>query len=232
MTEIAGYQPADAERLSEGDDGAIHEAEAEITKQLMLGMQVGASYAEIMARVAAIKEKYAEKKAPLIADALKGELDGEQLPGRPANVCYVKLVPLTPEEAKSWQVKRSTPRERTSIATFDGHSWIWPFRPTTAAELAEEFRGFEDSDVGKWWFQVTGADLVNYPSKVGTYPGEGTTDFLRYANGWSSIAPNDTMFWTDHNKADTWAQAASPSVTMASAIRAAAASESIEVVTW
>ena len=49
--------------------------------------------------------------------------------------------------------------------------------PTTAAELAEEFRGFEDTDIGKWWFQVTGADLVCYPSKVGTYPGEGTTDF-------------------------------------------------------
>ncbi len=95
----------------------------------------------------------------------------------PANVCYVKLVPLTDAEVQARQSRPVSPAERTSIATFDGHSWIWPFRPTTAEELAEEFRGFEDTDIGKWWFQVTGADLVCYPSKVGTYPGEGTTDF-------------------------------------------------------
>jgi hypothetical protein len=99
------------------------------------------------------------------------------LPNLPATVCYVKMVPLTPAETKSWQARRTAPRQRSSIATFDGHSWIWPYHPRTAAELQEEFRGFEDSDIGKWWFEVTGADLVCYPSKVGTYPGEGTTDF-------------------------------------------------------
>ncbi|MBM3861264.1 MAG: hypothetical protein FJ395_16680 [Verrucomicrobia bacterium] len=105
---------------------------------------------------------------------LKGQsVEIAPLPGLPATICYVKLVPLTEDEAR----RRTSTRSRTSIATFDGHSWIWPFRPTTAAELAEEFRGFEDTDIGKWWFQVTGADLVCYPSKVGTYPGEGTTDF-------------------------------------------------------
>ena len=39
--------------------------------------------------------------------------------------------------------KPAKPATRTSIATFDGHSWIWPFAPTTAEELAEEFRGYE-----------------------------------------------------------------------------------------
>ncbi len=96
------------------------------------------------------------------------------MPGLPANVCYVKVVPLTEAEVKKSQ---AASKHRTSIATFDGHSWIWPFKPTTAEELAEEFRGYESTDVGKWWFQVTGADLVCYPSKVGTYPGEGTVDF-------------------------------------------------------
>jgi hypothetical protein len=96
------------------------------------------------------------------------------LPGLAATVCYVKLVPLTDAET---QPRPGTPATRTSIATFDGHSWIYPYKPATAAELAEEFRGFEESDVGQWWFQVTGADLVCYPSKVGTYPGKGTTDF-------------------------------------------------------
>ncbi|MFZ2278809.1 MAG: hypothetical protein WAW39_13460 [Prosthecobacter sp.] len=96
------------------------------------------------------------------------------MPGLPATVCYVKVVPLTDAEVKASQAQS---QQRTSIATFDGHSWIWPFKPTTAEELAEEFRGFEKTDIGKWWFQVTGADLVCYPSKVGTYAGEGTVDF-------------------------------------------------------
>ncbi|MBI5684571.1 MAG: hypothetical protein HZC54_05795 [Verrucomicrobia bacterium] len=109
---------------------------------------------------------------------LKGQsVEIAPLPGLPATVCYVKLVPLTAEEARNWTASRTAPLMRTSIATFDGHSWIWPYRPRSAAELQEEFRGFEDSDIGKWWFQVCGADLVCYPSKVGNIPGEGTTDF-------------------------------------------------------
>jgi hypothetical protein len=117
------------------------------------------------------------------------------LPGLPATLCYIKVVPMT--EAEVAQVRAPSPH-RTSIATFDGHSWIWPFKPTTAAELAEEFRGFEGTDVGKWWFQVTGADLVNYPSKVGTYPGEGTTDFPTgaYANYTRSL---EALFWKGVN---------------------------------
>ncbi|MES2595677.1 MAG: hypothetical protein V4662_10100 [Verrucomicrobiota bacterium] len=106
---------------------------------------------------------------------LKGQsLEISPMPGLPATVCYVKLVPMTEAEVKRSQEKS---KHRTSIATFDGHSWIWPFRPTTAEELAEEFRGYENTDIGKWWFQVTGSDLVCYPSKVGTYAGEGTVDF-------------------------------------------------------
>jgi hypothetical protein len=106
---------------------------------------------------------------------LKGQwLEIAPMPGLPATVCYVKVVPMTDAEVTASQAKS---KHRTSIATFDGHSWIWPFKPTTAEELAEEFRGYEGTDIGKWWFQVTGSDLVCYPSKVGTYPGEGTVDF-------------------------------------------------------
>jgi hypothetical protein len=53
----------------------------------------------------------------------------------PATVCYVKLVPLSAQETRSWQARRTAKRPRTSIATFDGHSWIWPFHPRSAAEL-------------------------------------------------------------------------------------------------
>lgn len=115
---------------------------------------------------------------------LKGQsVEISPMPGLPATVCYVKVVPLTEAEVQARTKKATSSATRTSIATFDGHSWIWPFKPTTAEELAEEFRGFEDTDIGKWWFQVTGSDLVCYPSKVGTYPGEGTTDFPTGAYG-------------------------------------------------
>lgn len=105
------------------------------------------------------------------------------LPGNPATVAYVKAIPLTAEEVKAWKAEFQQPAAtsgkgtRTSIATFDGHSWIWPYRPQTAADLEANFRGFENTDVGKWWFQVIGADLVCYPTKVGTLPGEGEVEF-------------------------------------------------------
>lgn len=113
------------------------------------------------------------------------------LSGLPATLCYVKVVPLTAAEVESARAKS---KHRTSIATFDGHSWIWPFKPTTAEELAEEFRGLEETDIGKWWFQVTCGSGC-YPSKVGTYPGEGTTDFPTgaYANYTRSL---ETLFKT------------------------------------
>jgi len=96
------------------------------------------------------------------------------------------VVPLNEAEA---QASRATSKHRMSIATFDGHSWIWPFKPSTA----EEFRGFEGTDIGKWWFQITGADFACYPTKVGTYPGEGTVDFPNgtYANYTRSL---ETLF--------------------------------------
>lgn len=125
-----------------------------------------------------------------VADLNGQSLEVSPLPGLPATVCYVKAVPMTEAEVRAAQAPS---KHRTSIATFDGHSWIWPFKPTTAEELQEEFRGFKHTDIGKWWFQVTGSDLVCYPSKVGTYPGEGTTDFPTgaYANYTKSL---ETLF--------------------------------------
>jgi hypothetical protein len=109
------------------------------------------------------------------ADVTGQSLEIASVPFKPANVCYVKVVPLTQDEVARWQQPRTSPR--TQIATFDGHSWIWPYRPRTKEHLRETFRGFERSDVGKWWFQVLGADLTCYPSKVGNIPGAGTRDF-------------------------------------------------------
>ena len=127
----------------------------------------------------------------LTVSELKGQsLEIAPLPGVAATVCYVKVVPMNDAEVKA---SLAPSKHRTSIATFDGHSWIWPFKPTTAEELAEEFRGYEGTDIGKWWFQITGADLVCYPSKVGTYAGQGTIDFPSgsYANYTRSL---ETLF--------------------------------------
>ena len=120
------------------------------------------------------------------------KLDGQSLqvgslPNLPATLCYVKLVPLTDAEVTAWTSQKNTkPGEgtRTSIATFDGHSWIWPYAPKTKDDLLASFRGMESTDIGKWWFQVLGADLVIYPTKVGSIPGEGTEDFPTREHGW------------------------------------------------
>jgi hypothetical protein len=102
-----------------------------------------------------------------------------QLPNLPATVCYVKLVPLGEEEVAAWSAKypEAEKKTRTAIATFDGHSWLWPYECRTEEDLLANFRGYEDADIGKWWFQVLGADLVIYPSKVGSVPGARTVDF-------------------------------------------------------
>lgn len=115
-------------------------------------------------------------------------LDGQSvefaaLPNLPATLCYIKLVPLTAAEVKTCAARKPAPATRTAIATFDGHSWIWPYKPRTEEDLRATFRGFENSDVKKWWFQVLGADLVVYPSKVGNVPGEDTEDFSTEAHG-------------------------------------------------
>ena len=116
-----------------------------------------------------------------VADLTGQSLDIAPMPFKPATVCYARLVPLTDAEVAAWQRAGQQQRtERSGIATFDGHSWIWPYRPRTAEDLLENFRGFERSDYRKWWFQVCGADLVCYPSKVGNIPGDGTQDFCRW----------------------------------------------------
>ncbi len=113
------------------------------------------------------------------ADLAGQGLDISPQPFMPSTLCYVKLVPLTAAEFAAWS--KPVPKEnRTAVATFDGHSWIWPFRPRTADDLRITFKGLERSDVGKWWFQVLGADIVCYPSEIGTISGEGTQDFCRW----------------------------------------------------
>lgn len=113
-----------------------------------------------------------------VADLKPGEtVEFAQLPGKPATVAYVRLVPLTEAERLAWAQEMGREETRTAVATFDGHSWIWPYRPRAAADLVENFEGFQRTDFGQWWFGVMGADLVTYPSEIGTIGGYDTEDF-------------------------------------------------------
>ncbi len=91
--------------------------------------------------------------------------------GLPALLCYIKLIPLTEEEVKQIQDERQRKDLKPVVATFDGHSWIWPYNPKNENDLKDMFYFFKDSDFNIWWFQVLGADLVHYKSNVGTIPG-------------------------------------------------------------
>ena len=99
------------------------------------------------------------------ADLTGQSLDIAAMPFMPSTLCYVKLVPLTDDEFAAWQ--KPVPKEnRTTIATFDGHSWIWPYRPAHRRRPARaRFAGWSGATVGKWWFQVLGADLTCYPTR-------------------------------------------------------------------
>lgn len=101
----------------------------------------------------------------------------KSLPDFAATVMYIRLVPLQEEERLAWQEEGRDASHRSAVATWDGHSWIWPYAPRTASDLRSSFVGMKRTDFDQWWFGVTGADLVNYPSKVGTVAGATTKDF-------------------------------------------------------
>ncbi|NLY02866.1 MAG: hypothetical protein GXY83_42980 [Rhodopirellula sp.] len=109
-----------------------------------------------------------------------GFADHRQAPvSRPCVVMYVKLVPLTVEESSRVAEESSGRDTKRLIATFDGFSWVHENNPTTEAEFLEYFEPFRGSDFGTWYWQIGGADLVNYPSRVGTISGEHVDDFPR-----------------------------------------------------
>ena len=62
-------------------------------------------------------------------------VDIAQMPDLPGTVNYVRLVPVAPEEYAAWNEDLANEEFRTSILTFDGHSWIWPYHPRTVEDL-------------------------------------------------------------------------------------------------
>jgi len=107
-------------------------------------------------------------------------LELSQLPFTPGTVVYIRLVPISQNEYVKWLKEGAKTTFKKNIAAIDGHGMLLYNQAKSEADIAGHFRYLEKADYGKWWYQVTGADLVNYPSKIGTIPGENTEDFSRW----------------------------------------------------
>ncbi len=116
------------------------------------------------------------------ADLTDNDLQFSIVHQMPARIHYVKTIPLTVEEVTQVLSDRAQTATKTSVATFDGFTWIHPFRPQNRADLAATFSDYRDSDFKTWWFQVGGADLVHHPSKVGNLMGGHLDSFPRPAD--------------------------------------------------
>lgn len=109
-----------------------------------------------------------------VGNIRKGEsIDFSQMPLLPATVAYVRLVPLERKEYNAYLKEREQMEHRKNIMTIDGHGMLLATRAREAEDIQGHLRGFEGSDYGKWWYQILGADLVHYPSQIGTLAGSG-----------------------------------------------------------
>lgn len=113
------------------------------------------------------------------ADLTNNDLQFSTVYHMPARIHYVKTIPLTDEEVARLNADRTQQKTKTAVATFDGYTWIHPFRPQNRADLAATFSAYRDSDFKTWWFQVGGADLVHHPSQVGNLMGAQLDTFPR-----------------------------------------------------
>ncbi|MCA9179671.1 MAG: family 10 glycosylhydrolase [Planctomycetales bacterium] len=113
------------------------------------------------------------------ADLTNNDLQFSTVYEMPARLHYVKTIPLTDAEVARLLADRAQTATKTSVATFDGFTWIHPFRPRNRADLEATFSGYRDSDFKTWWFQVGGADLVHHPSQVGNLMGGHLDSFPR-----------------------------------------------------
>ncbi|MCE5240277.1 family 10 glycosylhydrolase [bacterium] len=113
--------------------------------------------------------------------------------GPGCGVAYVKLVPLTPEEVQTLQSRRSDASRRTLVTTIDGFSFIYSRRCTTREDLRREVEVYRDTDFGTLILQPGGADMTNYPSRVGEMAGQtlevfGRTGDRQYAEAIRELA--------------------------------------------
>lgn len=126
------------------------------------------------------------------------ELDGQQLElGQPAarlksgdehasfacsavHVAYIKLVPLTDDEAALVEADRNRADTKRLFAHNDSHGPHWVWRLTTADEIRREIEPYRDTDFSRMYWEAGGGDEVHYFSNVAHIPTlEEVQDFNR-----------------------------------------------------
>lgn len=101
----------------------------------------------------------------------------------PASACvaYVKIRPLSDEEAETVRKDRKQTDTRRIIALNDGEGLFGSECPRTREELLEQVELYRHSDVCKVLWGVNLGDLTYYPSKVGKFR------FAEYAGVYPSL---------------------------------------------
>ncbi len=84
-------------------------------------------------------------------------------------ISYLRLEPLSDEEAEAIQKRRNEPTNFNIFGTEDGWSVVAIDNQTTLEELYEPIFPYKDSDVRTILYNAAAGDYVNYPdTKVGT----------------------------------------------------------------
>ena len=96
-----------------------------------------------------------------------------------ARIMSVRLRPVAPEHVPVV----STKRHRPLVYTNDGHGIFYMGEKPGAHLVEDALNRFADSDWSVCCFSNGGADLVNYPSNVGTRFGEDGWDWSRRGDG-------------------------------------------------
>ncbi len=98
----------------------------------------------------------------------------------PANIAYVKLIPLSPVEVDAHLADEARTDRRRVFAHNDAHGYIWNGGPLTVEEIQREVAPFADSDVARIYWEAAVGDLTFYPSNIGHMPtADGVEDFIR-----------------------------------------------------
>lgn len=94
-------------------------------------------------------------------------------------IAYVKLIPLTSAENARVKAERAEPSLRRLVTSIDGFSFIYGRRPLSRRALLQEVEVYRNTDFGTLMLQMGGADMVNYPSRVGCMVRDDLDDFPR-----------------------------------------------------
>ncbi|MBL9216184.1 MAG: hypothetical protein JNG83_11965 [Opitutaceae bacterium] len=90
-----------------------------------------------------------------------------------ANLAYVRIVPLTPDEVRDWEASRPTPTSRRLALIYcsaqlsgstDGTE---NFHPTSEQWFADDFEAYRDTDIGVFIFEALRGNYCLYRSQIG-----------------------------------------------------------------